>query len=169
MIKQTVAEFYNKPKDKKREIGHKEDGRFKKGHKINLGKKYSEERKRKISLNHNPKSNLNLIPNIRRGMTPWNKGFGTRATERHKIRQCFKYRQWRSDIFTRDNFICQGCNERGGELHAHHKKSFATILRDNNIKNLNDAELCEELWNINNGVTLCKKCHKKTNDYKGDN
>ena len=76
------------------------------------------------------------------------------------IRKCFLYRQWHSDIFTRDKFTCQHCNKRGGDLHAHHKESFALILKRNNIETLKQAELCSELWNINNGITLCKKCHK---------
>jgi hypothetical protein len=32
------------------------------------------------------------------------------------IRTTIEYRQWRSDVFTRDNFTCQKCWERGGEL-----------------------------------------------------
>lgn len=78
-----------------------------------------------------------------------------------KIRNSFKYRQWRSDIYTRDNFTCQECNNRGGDLHAHHKKYFSIILDENNIETLEEAESCEELWNINNGITLCIKHHKK--------
>jgi hypothetical protein len=77
------------------------------------------------------------------------------------IRQCFKMRQWRSDIFSRDDFICQDCGMRGGILNAHHIKRFSIILKENNIKTLEDALMCEELWNINNGKTLCKKCHNK--------
>lgn len=30
------------------------------------------------------------------------------------IRRSFNYRQWRSDIFTRDLFTCQLCNKKGG-------------------------------------------------------
>ena len=77
------------------------------------------------------------------------------------IRNCFKYRRWRSDIFTRDNFTCQECFNRGGNLEAHHIKAFALIIIENNIKTLEEALNCEELWNINNGKTLCEKCHKK--------
>jgi len=32
---------------------------------------------------------------------------------------------------------------------------------------LEQAVNCEELWNINNGITLCKECHKKTDSYGG--
>jgi len=76
-----------------------------------------------------------------------------------KIRGCFEYRQWRSDVFTRDNFTCQDCGQIGGNLEAHHKKSFSSILQYYEITTMEEALTCEELWNINNGVTLCEKCH----------
>lgn len=79
-----------------------------------------------------------------------------------QIRLSFKYRQWRSDIFTRDKFICQECFKIGGNLHAHHIKPFYKIIDEYKIKSLEDADNCEELWNINNGITLCENCHHKT-------
>jgi len=84
-----------------------------------------------------------------------------------RIRKSFKYRQWRSDIFTRDSFTCQDCGLHSGlgktvYLEAHHIKQFSKIIEENNIKILEQALNCEELWNINNGRTLCKKCHNKT-------
>ena len=78
------------------------------------------------------------------------------------IRKCFKYRQWRSDVYTRDDFTCQVCSIRGGNLEAHHIKQFIDIINDNNIKTVEEALLCEELWNINNGQTLCVGCHNIT-------
>jgi len=80
---------------------------------------------------------------------------------RHSIRTNFKSRQWRSDVFTRDNFTCQECGQVGGKLNAHHIKSFSSIIQKYEITTLEEALQCEELWNINNGITLCKKCHKK--------
>ena len=76
-----------------------------------------------------------------------------------QIRTCFKYRQWRSDVFTRDNFTCQKCGKTTGPVNAHHIKQFITIFRDYNIKSIEEALFCEELWNINNGITYCIKCH----------
>lgn len=35
------------------------------------------------------------------------------------------------------------------------------IIIDNEIQTLNNAKLCKELWDINNGITLCKLCHIK--------
>ena len=81
------------------------------------------------------------------------------------IRTCMKYRIWHSDCMTRDDFTCQICGLRGVELHVDHIKSFAQILRENNIKSLEQAMTCEELWNLNNGRVLCVPCHKKTESY----
>ncbi len=77
------------------------------------------------------------------------------------IRVLLEYKLWKRQIFERDNFTCKECNKRGGYLEAHHKKSFSQIVEENNVTNLEQAQQCEELWNVDNGVTLCKKCHRK--------
>lgn len=83
------------------------------------------------------------------------------------IRNCFKYRQWRLDVFTRDDFTCTQCGARSGKgkavyIEAHHLKRFAKILDEYKIKTLEEALNCKELWSICNGRTLCKKCHDLT-------
>ena len=113
--------------------------------------KRSEEHKRKISeAKKGEKSNL------------WKGGI---TFLQKKIRNLFEYRLWRSDIFTGDDFICQDCGERGGRIVADHIKAFSLILEENKIKTLEEALSCKELWNINNGRTLCQKCHKKTENF----
>ena len=78
----------------------------------------------------------------------------------NQIRNCFEYRQWRSDVFTRDKFTCQKCGDAiGGNLIAHHIVAFADILKRHKIITFEEAIKCEELWNINNGITYCKDCH----------
>ena len=56
-----------------------------------------------------------------------------------------EYKAWRTAVFERDDYICQGCFKRGGILNAHHIKTY---------KAYPELEL-----DINNGVTLCKDCH----------
>lgn len=81
------------------------------------------------------------------------------------IRNSFEYRQWRSDIFTRDNFTCCFCGVKGGRINADHIKALSLILKENNIWTLEEALKCRELWNINNGRTLCEWCHWETENY----
>jgi len=80
---------------------------------------------------------------------------------RFQIKNNFMYRQWRSDVFTRDDFTCQECGQLGGKLNAHHIKSYSSLIQFYEITTLEEALNCDELWNINNGITLCRKCHKK--------
>lgn len=83
------------------------------------------------------------------------------------LRECIRkskfYVDWRTAIFERDKYICQKCNVKGGHLEAHHHiKPFAVILEEHNIKTFEDALNCSELWDINYGITFCKKCHNET-------
>ena len=65
-------------------------------------------------------------------------------------RDDMEYIKWRILVLNRDNYTCLNCGEHGDDtvLHVHHIKRYA----DN-----------EELrTDINNGITLCYECHKKT-------
>ena len=122
-----------------------------KNRKTLLGKHHSEETKRKMSL-------------LRMGKNSgfW-KGGITKLSE--SIRSLPEYLQWRSSVYTRDNWTCQTCHNRGLEIQAHHIKSFKRILEENKIDSVDKAKQCEELWNIDNGITLCMDCHKETDTY----
>ena len=98
---------------------------------------------------------------FKKGQRPWNYKGGITPLAL-QIRYSFQYRQWRSDVFTRDDFTCVLCGGKGGRLEAdHYPKRFAIILGEYQIKTLEEALNCEELWNINNGRTLCQECHHK--------
>ena len=118
-----------------------------------------------ISHKHTPTSRLK-ISIAQRGKlgNNWKGGISkTNYNLRFVIQHSFEYRQWRSDVFHRDNFTCRKCGDsRGSNLQAHHIKSFQDIINDHKITNIEQALKCEELWNLNNGVTLCETCHKKT-------
>jgi len=59
---------------------------------------------------------------------------------------------WRTKILKRDRFCCKECgfiDNTGIKLQAHHIKPFRDCNKD-------------EKYDINNGICLCIKCHKKT-------
>lgn len=78
---------------------------------------------------------------------------------RKALRQSHLYKKWREEVFFRDDYTCQQCGKRGCELEAHHLSRYAEILNNNDIQTFDAAEKCEELWNIENGITYCVKCH----------
>lgn len=55
-----------------------------------------------------------------------------------------EYRQWRRQVLERDNFTCQNCGNKKN-LHVHHLLQY--------------AEYEDLRVDIDNGITLCKKCH----------
>lgn len=74
------------------------------------------------------------------------------------IRSCNEYGVWRLMVFKRDGY--RDCfSGMRGNIHAHHIKSFCSIIEENNITNLDEARSCAALWDINNGVTMLESTH----------
>lgn len=80
-------------------------------------------------------------PNYKGGIT----------TEGQKIRKSDSYKQWRYDVFVRDNYTCKHCGQVGGKLHVDHIYPFSLYP--------------EKRLDVNNGRVLCYSCHKKTPTY----
>ena len=107
------------------------------GNKFALGNKLTEEHKKKIaefmSKTRSGKNNPNWKGGVKR---------------EHKILYgSKKYKLWRNKVFERDNYTCRWCNSNGN-LEAHHIKEWSNFP--------------ELRFEIDNGLTLCKKCHNKT-------
>ena len=87
--------------------------------------------------------------------------YNPNLTEEDRItqRKSNDYYLWRKSVFNRDNYTCQACGDnQGGNLNAHH------------IINYMENEYLRT--NVNNGITLCKTCHKDFHDtygYKNNN
>lgn len=107
--------------------------------------------------------------------TPWNKGkIGYQAGENHynwkggitsknKSFRCnIKWKEWRESVFERDNYTCQKCGSKSGldgyvRLEPHHIFRLNKLIKNNFLNHI---------YNPDNGITLCIKCHKTT--FKGN-
>jgi hypothetical protein len=111
------------------------------------------------------KGNPNVIASAQRGpKSRWWKGGITPLN--HQIRDSTENKNWVDSVFTRDDFVCQSCGHRGGNMEAHHIITFSDIMRTYKVTTFMEAQLCKQLWDVANGETLCKKCHKKKHTIK---
>jgi len=64
------------------------------------------------------------------------------------------YKDWRTKVFMRDNYMCQKCFVSWSQknLNAHHKLHFAKYE--------------EQRYNIDNWITLCVDCHRLEHKHK---
>lgn len=114
--------------------------------KARLGKPLSNEHRKKISESQKGEKSCH-----------WKGG----ATNKNKTIRCsVEWKIWRESVFKRDNYICQQCKIKSSKgnrilLHPHHIKSFARYP--------------ELRFEIDNGITLCKKCHNVIHRRKNDN
>lgn len=84
-------------------------------------------------------------------------------------------RNWRNQILKRDNYICRECGESNKNiLEAHHIKNLSSIIKEkinsyninseySNNRNIIYMKLINEseITSMENGITLCKYCHRK--------
>jgi len=98
--------------------------------------------------------------------SPVFKGENASTKLRQRIMQMAEYTEWRLSCFRRDGFICRECkNPKSRPFEIHHIKSYAEIKKQYGFKTPEDARKCKELWDTNNGMTLCRSCHRMTKTY----
>ena len=76
-----------------------------------------------------------------------------RANEREVAKSLPEYKEWRRNVFQRDNYTCQFCHEKGGKLVADHIEPWCKKV--------------EKRYTLSNGRTLCEKCHRQTETFGG--
>jgi hypothetical protein len=70
-----------------------------------------------------------------------------------------KWSEWRKSVFERDNWTCMGCGKKNTRLDPHHIKKVRLFP--------------ELVFDVSNGITLCRSCHrlvenkKETKDLNG--
>lgn len=127
----------------------------------NIGIPITEKAKTKMSSAKKGR-HISIKTEFKKGLIPWNKGRkspqfsgennpnwkGGVTPERNKIRASVEYKIWEKTVKERDQYTCQKCGEsRRGYVMAHHVLNFAQW---------------EELrFILENGVTLCRPCHKE--------
>ena len=78
----------------------------------------------------------------------WVGGPEARKARGTRSRSCLQQRNWSRAVLRRDDYTCQFCGQRGGDLHADHIKPF--------------RDFPELRWELSNGRTLCRPCHYTT-------
>ncbi|GAF77221.1 unnamed protein product [marine sediment metagenome] len=93
----------------------------------------------------------------------------TVANLKKSICKMYQYRVWKKKVKERDKEKCRLCGttvvkqlENGTSsigLVAHHILPITLLIDYYSITNKEEAKKCKLLWDIDNGITLCDRCH----------
>lgn len=139
--------------------------KLKKPTKYWLGKKRSEEDRKKMSKKRTVTWRYSL--ETRKKMSERQRGEkgnnwkGGVETVNKVVRKSLEYRLWREAVFKRDKYTCLWCGRVGSPWDKEKKKNIP--LNADHIKPFCDYP--ELRFAIENGRTLCEPCHKKTDTY----
>jgi len=86
---------------------------------------------------------------------PWWKWWKTNL--RKTIYNSYNYKKWRKDVLSRDENICQ-ITWLKWEMEVHHINPLRIISEWLEKENYNE---CDELWELENWITLLKEVHRK--------
>lgn len=100
------------------------------------------------------------------GNNAWNWKGGT-VKLKNRIRKLPEYSNWRNKVYDRDNYTCQECgakSQKGNKiiLNCDHIIPLSQVVEDNNVTSIEEAVSCKDIWDVNNGRTLCYDCHVET-------
>lgn len=111
---ESKSDFYDKRKKHNHFCSMKCLGNFKKG-------KVSHRRGKKCSIETKLKMSEYRTGRTGDKSSNWKGGI---SKDSHSLTNPL-YKQWRIDVFERDNYTCQDCGKKGCYLEAHHIKSWA--------------------------------------------
>lgn len=80
---------------------------------------------------------------------------------RKDIRRLSKYKEWKQAVFNRHN-RCIRCGTNKNLDIDHFPRTLDALVKMYDIKQSIDAVDIPAFWDVNNGRTLCKKCHHNT-------
>ncbi len=115
------------------------------------GRIYPQEIRHRWSHVTSKENRIKISERTRGPKCHWWKGGVTEESRR--IKNGSAYKNWRESVFKRDDWTCRECKERGGDLQPHHIKPFSLFP--------------ELRVDVDNGITLCRECHKKTPTFAG--
>ena len=94
--------------------------------------------------------NMTIVRKRGKDHWKWKNGI---TSENRLARRSPAFKKWREEVFTRDNWTCQECLQRGIKIHPHHIKGFANFP--------------ELRFEVSNGITLCERCHIELHKKQG--
>ena len=92
---------------------------------------------------------------------------GGKTNLNQSIRSLNEMRKWQNAVKKRDK-KCVACGSEK-ELEAHHIISVNNLIEKHLIQTREQAVECNEFWELDNGITLCRKCHYELEGRTYDN